>query len=93
MIKSYKNKKGVPIIRKCNNCIHFKEIDDKKTSGYCKLLPLYFAFTHEKSVYGIVKDFYVCESHELQNEDVLKRESEEVDLISYLLDRNASKKL
>jgi hypothetical protein len=51
-----------------------------------------FAFTHDKSVYPIVKDFYLCENHNFRNEDLLKLESEEVDLLPYLLERNKSKK-
>lgn len=92
MNKTYKNRNGVPMIRKCNNCVNFKQIDDNGTMGYCKLLQLHFAFTHEKSVYGIVKDFYVCPKHEFVNESSLKVNSDEVDLLEYLLDRNAKKK-
>ena len=92
MITSYLNKNGTPIIRKCGNCINYKLIDDDSNSGYCKLNQMLFAFTHELSVYGIVKDFYLCTSHTLHNEDVLKSESQEVDLKTYLLDRNAKKK-
>jgi hypothetical protein len=93
MIKTYLNKKGTPIIRKCGNCIHYKPIDNSENvSGYCKLIQMYFAFTHEKSVYAIVKDFYLCEKHTLENEETLKLESKEVDLESYLMDRNAQKK-
>jgi hypothetical protein len=92
MNKTYKNKNGVPIIRKCTNCINFKQIDDNQTIGYCKLIKLNFAFTHEQSLYAMVKDFYVCQSHEFQNENVLRSESEEVELLPYLLDRNAKKK-
>lgn len=93
MIKTYKNRNGKPIIRKCNNCIHFQLIDkDSQNNGYCKAIPLLFAFTHDKSVYAIVKEFYLCESHQFINEETLKNESEQVDLLEYLLDRNAKKK-
>lgn len=92
MNKTYKNRNGVPMIRKCINCVNFKQIDDNSTMGYCKILQLHFAFTHEKSVYGIVKDFYVCPNHRFINEDSLKVDSEQVDLLEYLLDRNAKKK-
>jgi len=93
MTKTFKNKNGTPIIRKCANCVNFKTIDNDKTVGYCSAIKLYFAFTHENSVYAMVKDFYVCEQHELPNEDVLRSNSEEVELLPYLLDRNAKKKL
>jgi hypothetical protein len=55
--------------------------------GYCANMPLHFAFTHEKSVYAIVKDFYVCESHFLTNEHILSQQSEQVELYPYLMDR------
>lgn len=93
MIKTYKNKKGSPLIRKCGNCINYKMIDGKDKMGYCRLRQLLFAFTHENSVYAIVKDFYLCEEHAFINEDLLKQESEQVELLPYLLDRNAKKKI
>ena len=92
MIKTYLNKKGQPIIRKCGNCIHYRNIDNNATQGYCKLNQMLFAFTLEKSVYGIVKEFYLCEKHELPNEDMLKSQSQEIDLQTALEDRNAKKK-
>ena len=82
------------MIRKCSNCVHFTKIDDTVSqNGYCKINPLYFAFTHEKSVYAIVKDFYLCPSHEFTFEQVLKETAEEVELLPYLQDRIAQKKL
>jgi hypothetical protein len=93
-LKTYKNKKGQPIVRKCGNCLFFKKIDDKiDVQGYCKLNQLYFAFTLEKSVYGIVNDFYLCDKHEFLNEKILREQSEEVDLELALLDRNANRKI
>jgi hypothetical protein len=92
MIKTYLNKNGTPIIRKCGNCTNYKPIENQEGMGYCKILNLLFAFTHEQSVYGIVKDFYLCDKHKLTNEDILSTESEEVELLPYLLDRNAKKK-
>lgn len=93
MIKTYLNKNKVPIIRKCDNCINFKLINSDEKAGYCKILPLLFAFTHDTSVYGIVRDFYLCEKHKFVNEDLLKSESEEVELLPYLVERNKSKKI
>jgi len=92
MIKSYLNKNGSPIIRKCSNCTNFRVIENQEGVGYCKIMSLLFAFTHEPSVYAIVKDFYLCDKHNLPNEDLLKLESEEVELLPFLLDRNAKKK-
>jgi hypothetical protein len=91
-MKTYLNKNKIPIIRKCDNCSHYTPIDGSDKVGYCKANNLMFAFTHDKSVYFIVKDFYLCESHNFKNEDLLKLESEEVDLLPYLLERNKSKK-
>jgi hypothetical protein len=93
MIKTYLNKNKSPIIRKCANCINYKLVEDGKNIGYCKAIQLLFAFTHEKSVYGIVKDFYLCESHVFSNEDILKAESEEVELLPYLTKRNSLKNI
>jgi hypothetical protein len=92
MITTYLNKNGTPIIRKCSNCVNFKLIEDSDSSGYCKLHQMLFAFTHDKSVYAIVKDFYLCEKHYLHNEETLKKESKEVDLLAYLEERNLNKK-
>ena len=66
--------------------------DNSGVNGYCHVMNLYFAFTHDKSVYAIVKDFYVCEKHELENEDSLRKDAEEIDLLPYLMERNLSKK-
>jgi len=92
MNKTFKNKNNVPIIRKCGNCVHYKLIEDKDKIGYCNAMNLYFAFTHDKSVYAIVKDFYLCENHAFVNEEILQKESEEIELLPYLLERNARKK-
>lgn len=91
MIKTYLNREGVPIIRKCNNCINFISFDKQNKMGYCKVLPLFFAFTYEKSVYAIVKDFYVCEKHRLLEEDFFEFSKEPIDLVEYLKERNAKK--
>lgn len=91
-MKTYLNKNKIPIIRKCDNCTQYTPIDGVDKIGYCKATTLMFAFTHDKSVYPIVKDFYLCESHTFKNEDLLKLESEEVDLLPFLIERNKSKK-
>ena len=93
MKTTYLNKNNTPIIRKCGNCTHFRLIENPNSDlGYCKVMQLHFAFTHEKSVYALVKDFYVCEDHRLENEDVLETQSEKVELLPYLLERNSRKK-
>jgi len=79
-IVTYKNKNGFPIIRRCNNCkfwnsgLEFKE----ENIGYCKAMPLYFAFTLQKTVYPITRDFYLCEQHEFEKEEKLKEVSESI---------------
>jgi hypothetical protein len=92
-MKTYLNKSKVPIIRKCDNCIYYLSIDNLDKIGYCKFINLMFAFTHEKSVYGMVKNFYLCTNHVFRNEEILKLESEEVMLLPYLIERNLSKNL
>ncbi len=91
MDKTYKNRNGNPIIRKCSNCLNYKPIENSDMSGYCRGMQMYFAFTHEKSVYGIVKEFYLCEKHQFENEQILSEQSEEVDLLSFLKERIARK--
>jgi hypothetical protein len=91
MDKTYLNRSGSPIIRKCSNCLNFKPIEGSDMSGYCKAMQMYFAFTHDKSVYAIVKDFYLCEKHEFENEQILSEQSEQVDLLSFLKERIARK--
>lgn len=77
---TYLNKNGQPMIRRCSNCVHFKQIDANKEMGYCKQRPLMFAFTHEPTVYAIVRNFYVCEIHQFINESTLSLNSEPIDI-------------
>lgn len=81
---TYLNKNGYPIIRRCFNCKFWdgdiKVSENQKPVGYCKLKPMYFAFTLQPTVYPITKDFYLCESHTLENEDVLSQISVKVSL-------------
>lgn len=90
-MKTFLNKSKVPIIRKCDNCINYMSIENMDKVGYCKLINLMFAFTHEQSVYGMVKNFYLCTNHIFKNEEILKLESDEVLLLPYLIERNLSK--
>lgn len=83
-METYKNKNGYPIIRSCVNCTHFRTIKDMEKMGYCKLMPLIFAYTFDKSVYAMVKTFYLCEKHELQNEEFLKENGQKVCLTEIL---------
>lgn len=81
---TYKNKNGKPMIRRCANCVFFSEIDGKSSKGYCKLKPLMFAYTHEETVFPIVRDFYLCHEHKFTNEEVLREVCEPVDLSSFI---------
>jgi len=82
-LETYLNKNGYPIIRRCFNCKNWADeiqMAGQKPLGYCKLFPLYFAFTLQPTVYPITRDFYLCESHEFENEEMLKSVSETVSL-------------
>ena len=81
-IKTYLNKNGFPMIRKCQNCKHWKQESsvEKNKIGYCKLAPMLFAFTLERTVFPMTKDFYLCINHEFENEDYLAQVSEIVSL-------------
>ena len=82
-LDTYVNKNGYPIIRRCFNCKFWAgeiKIAGQKPLGYCKLSPLYFAFTLQPTVYPITREFYLCESHEFENEEILKTVSETVSL-------------
>jgi len=74
------NKSGNPIIRQCANCIFYDPISGNKPSGYCKQLPLLFAFTGQQTVYGITRPFYCCEKHILPNEDYLNSNAEKIEM-------------
>lgn len=81
-LETFKNRKGFPIIRRCFNCKFWSPYSDEQsqTLGYCKLKPLYFAFTLQKTVFTITKDFYLCENHEFKNEEMLAQVSEKIPL-------------
>jgi hypothetical protein len=79
-MKTYRNINGKPIIRSCFNCKHFKPIDGMDKMGYCEFKRLYFAYTLKKTVFAIVKSFYLCENHRLVNEDELAKAQIGVDL-------------
>ena len=80
-LETYINRNGFPIIRRCKNCIFWNEETDfnpRHKAGYCKLKPLYFAFTLAPSVYPITKEFYLCESHNFEEESRLSEVCEKV---------------
>lgn len=79
-MKTYRNINGKPIIRSCFNCKHFQPIEGMDKMGYCQASKLFFAYTLKKTVFGIVKSFYLCENHRLNNEDELQKQAEALDL-------------
>lgn len=81
-LETYYNRKGFPIIRRCFNCRHWSAYSDEQnqTLGYCKMKPLYFAFTLQKTVFTITKDFYLCQNHEFKNEEMLAEVSGKIPL-------------
>lgn len=69
------NEAGYPIIRRCVNCIHWDEeikVGGGKNIGYCRLTPMFFAFTMLPTVYPMTREFYLCETHRFTNEDFLE---------------------
>ena len=66
------------MIRSCKNCVFW--LYDKENQGYCKKALLHFAYTLEKNLYPITKDFYVCEKHQFHNEESLQKTAEKVSL-------------
>jgi len=79
-MKTYRNINGLPIIRSCFNCKHFQPIDGMDKMGYCQKNRIYFAYTLKKTVFVIVKSFYLCDNHSLTNEEELAREQEPLNL-------------
>lgn len=81
-LETYYNRKGFPIIRRCFNCKNWSAYSDEQnqTLGYCKIKALHFAFTLQKTVFTITKDFYLCEEHEFKNEEILAGVSEKIQL-------------
>lgn len=79
-MKTYRNINGLPIIRSCFNCKHFQPIDGLDKMGYCQNNRIYFAYTLKKTVFMIVKSFYLCDFHRLMNEEELSKEQTPLNL-------------
>jgi hypothetical protein len=69
---TYLNRNGYPILRRCRNCVNWKADANHNQNGFCKKLPMYFAFTLKKTAYASTKDFYLCENHTFIDEERLK---------------------
>jgi hypothetical protein len=76
-IETYINHNGFPMIRRCMNCLHWEKLkphtsetnsSNSGRSGFCKLNPLYFAYTLEPSVFPLTKEYFLCVSHQFKNE-------------------------
>lgn len=48
--------------------------------GYCERNRIYFAYTLKKTVFMIVKSFYLCDFHRLTNEEELAKEQQPLNL-------------
>lgn len=86
-LKTYVNRNGYPMIRRCINCKHWKERETnttQKKTGLCTREKLYFAFTLEPNVYAITMEYYLCHHHEFNNELELAEKCEQVNLIDIL---------
>ena len=77
---TYLNKDDNPIIRQCANCINFNPIPGADRLGYCKVKPLFFAYTGQESVYVMTRPFYRCDDHEFNNEEFLKKNAKPVEI-------------
>jgi len=78
-LKTYKNRNGLPILRRCKNCIYWNtdtQYDKELNLGFCTLKPYHFAFTLTPNLYAITKDFYLCAEHKLKNEEKLEQVSD-----------------
>lgn len=80
---TYFNRSGYPILRKCQNCNYWRG-NKSNNLGQCSFQSFYFAFsndlTNSKNLYGITKEFFLCENHKLFNEDKMNNVSEKVKL-------------
>ena len=82
-IDTYFNRSGFPILRKCQNCTYWRS-NKINNLGQCSFQSFYFAFSNDldnsKNLYGLTKEFFLCENHKLFNEDKMKNVSEKVKL-------------
>jgi hypothetical protein len=82
-LDTYHNRNGFPIIRRCQNCDYWRR---KETGnfGHCTKKTYDFAFDKNEEVQSILfantKDFFLCESHKLFNEEKLSKVSDKVKL-------------
>ncbi len=71
------NAKGQAIIRKCENCIHWRRIspDKENKQGYCRNIPLAFAYNGNSNMYGITNSYNACHAQKIISEEELKQKN------------------
>jgi hypothetical protein len=86
-INTFINLNGKPIIRRCENCTHWKQIEEQKNgepvkvdSGYCKRVNIFFAYTLEPVRNYISRKCDLCVNHEFYNEAELEKTAEKINL-------------
>lgn len=87
-IQTYQNELGNPIVRKCANCQNWMALATDQTMGYCKIMPILYAYTLEKTHYAITRKHNNCEQHVFANEAVLKEKSNLIDYDKEFLSRS-----
>jgi hypothetical protein len=79
-MKTFLNKNGNAIIRRCENCKNWTKLNDDPKSGYCQLLPLIFAYTLQPTVFAVTRRYYLCETgHQFVNEEHLLKTAQQVE--------------
>jgi len=76
--ETFLNNYNKPIIRSCFNCTFYEPMPLEKNMGYCKKRPMYFAYTMKKTVFVMVKTFYLCEDHLHKKEEFLEKNAPKV---------------
>jgi hypothetical protein len=80
-LETYINRNGFPMIRRCQNCLFWKQGEnDKLKIGECTIKPYYFAFTLEPNLYPLTKEFFLCENHKFNYENKLEQVCTKVSL-------------
>ena len=97
-LHTYINLNGKPLLRRCENCEHWKRIEDKKNgseptptgSGYCMAIKLIFAYTLKPIRNYQSKYCDLCENHRFANEAELEATAKKI-LLSDVVKDNSIK--
>ncbi len=100
-LETYVNLEGNAILRRCLNCRFWSPVEREKYKtyknseklGYCKLSPLYFAYTLKKNVFPLTKTFYLCERHKFVNEEILEETGTKVNMAKSLFENNGTNEI